>query len=273
IKDDTKLPVYCALIKLLLHDRDLCVRLAASRSLYFHIEYTSFSQQEFSDLLPVCWNRSFKLVEDVQEFDSKVFKCHAFLVSVIIRPPLTNDLALLSRLAPWSCGLYNIVTSSSGFLGVDSLLLKIECSLPGNSCTLVEVKTISFSSSSITMGVSILELLSSEYSTLVVIGAAVVVIVAMIVAAVVVESLVGLAKNVRYLFGVDALVFHWQSVYLGRDLLWHPRFEPFISSVVVNVAAVVVIGVAVVVIVAVIVVAVVVESLVGLAKVRYYRSW
>ncbi|GKE04551.1 hypothetical protein Tco_1396569, partial [Tanacetum coccineum] len=42
------------------------------------------------------------------------------------------------------------------------------------------------------------------------------------------------------------------------------RFEPFVSSVVVNVAAVVAIGAAVVVIVA----AVVVESLVGLAKGR-----
>ncbi|XP_076958447.1 uncharacterized protein LOC143634179 isoform X1 [Bidens hawaiensis] len=71
IKDDTKRPVYCALITLL-QDRDLCVRLAASRSLYFHIEDASFSQQEFSDLLPVCWKLSFKLVEDVQEFDSKV---------------------------------------------------------------------------------------------------------------------------------------------------------------------------------------------------------
>ncbi|KVI11424.1 hypothetical protein Ccrd_010162 [Cynara cardunculus var. scolymus] len=106
IKDDTKRPVYCALIRLL-QDRDLCVRvwcslyssqyltfcsfsifyhkkiplcslislifqLAASRSLYFHIEDAAFSQQEFSDLLPVCWKLSFKLVEDVQEFDSKV---------------------------------------------------------------------------------------------------------------------------------------------------------------------------------------------------------
>ncbi|KAL7590187.1 hypothetical protein Lser_V15G39371 [Lactuca serriola] len=71
IKDDTKRPVYCALIRLL-QDRDLCVRLAASRSLYFHIEDSAFSQQEFSDLLPVCWKLSFKLIEDVQEFDSKV---------------------------------------------------------------------------------------------------------------------------------------------------------------------------------------------------------
>ncbi|XP_071697003.1 uncharacterized protein [Rutidosis leptorrhynchoides] len=71
IKDDTKRQVYCALIKLL-QDRDLCVRLAASRALYFHIEDAAFSQQEFADLLPVCWQLSFKLVEDVQEFDSKV---------------------------------------------------------------------------------------------------------------------------------------------------------------------------------------------------------
>lgn len=48
------------------------IQLAASRSLYFHIEDAAFSQQQFSDLLPVCWKLSFKLVEDVQEFDSKV---------------------------------------------------------------------------------------------------------------------------------------------------------------------------------------------------------
>ncbi|XP_022887455.1 importin-11-like [Olea europaea var. sylvestris] len=71
IKDDTRRPVYCALIKLL-QDRDLCVRLAASRSLYFHIEDANFSEQEFLDLLPVCWDSCFKLVEEVQEFDSKV---------------------------------------------------------------------------------------------------------------------------------------------------------------------------------------------------------
>ncbi|KAI3751514.1 hypothetical protein L2E82_22602 [Cichorium intybus] len=58
--------------ELLLQDRDLCVRLAASRSLYFHIEDATFSQQEFAYLLPVCWKLSFKLIEDVQEFDSKV---------------------------------------------------------------------------------------------------------------------------------------------------------------------------------------------------------
>ncbi|CAA2966782.1 importin-11 isoform X1 [Olea europaea subsp. europaea] len=71
IKDDTRRPVYCALIKLL-QDTDLCVRLAASRSLYFHIEDANFSEQDFLDLLPICWDSCFKLVEEVQEFDSKV---------------------------------------------------------------------------------------------------------------------------------------------------------------------------------------------------------
>lgn len=71
IKDDTRRPVYCALIKLL-QEGDLCVRLAASRSLYFHIEDANFSEHDFSDLLPVCWDSCFKLVEEVQEFDSKV---------------------------------------------------------------------------------------------------------------------------------------------------------------------------------------------------------
>ncbi|GKB87341.1 hypothetical protein Tco_0959613 [Tanacetum coccineum] len=78
-----------------------------------------------------------------------------------------------------------------------------------SSCTLVEVKTISFSSSSITIGVSVLAISSREYSTCM------------------------------------SLVIAGLS------------FEPFVSSIVVNVAAV-----------AVTVVAVVVESLVGLAKGR-----
>ncbi|XP_075486233.1 uncharacterized protein LOC142525826 isoform X1 [Primulina tabacum] len=71
IKDETRRPVYCALVKLL-QEKDLCVRLAASRSLYFHIEDANFSEQEFSDLLPICWDSCFKLVDEVQEFDSKV---------------------------------------------------------------------------------------------------------------------------------------------------------------------------------------------------------
>ncbi|XAR68794.1 hypothetical protein NMG60_11000162 [Bertholletia excelsa] len=71
IKDDMRRAVYCALIKLL-QDSDLCVRLAASRSLCFLIEDANFSENDFSDLLPICWDSCFKLVEEVQEFDSKV---------------------------------------------------------------------------------------------------------------------------------------------------------------------------------------------------------
>ncbi|VFQ89326.1 unnamed protein product [Cuscuta campestris] len=71
IKDDTRRAVYCALINLL-QGGDLCVRLAACRSLYFHIEDANFNESEFSDLLPICWDLCFKLVEEVQEFDSKV---------------------------------------------------------------------------------------------------------------------------------------------------------------------------------------------------------
>lgn len=105
IKEDTKRPVYCALIRLL-QDKDLSVRvysfsnvvfsfgfpaavcgyfpwllinsllfmfqLAACRSLCSHIEDASFSEGEFVDLLPICWDSSFRLIEKVQEFDSKV---------------------------------------------------------------------------------------------------------------------------------------------------------------------------------------------------------
>ncbi|MCL7037381.1 hypothetical protein MKW94_000954 [Papaver nudicaule] len=71
IKDDTKRPVYCALIRLL-QDKDLAVRLAACRSLNFLIEDSNFSERDFTDLLPTCWGLCFNLVEEVQEFDSKV---------------------------------------------------------------------------------------------------------------------------------------------------------------------------------------------------------
>ncbi|EPS61178.1 hypothetical protein M569_13621, partial [Genlisea aurea] len=71
IKEDMRRPVYCALVKLLQED-DLCVRLTASRSLYFHLDDGNFSEQDFSDLLPICWDACFKLEEDALEFDSKV---------------------------------------------------------------------------------------------------------------------------------------------------------------------------------------------------------
>ncbi|TYI33363.1 hypothetical protein ES332_A04G127800v1 [Gossypium tomentosum] len=73
IKNDTKRPVYCALIRLL-QDKDLSVRLAACRSLCLHVEDASFSEKDFSDLLPVCWVSCFNLVKEVQEFDSKVWE-------------------------------------------------------------------------------------------------------------------------------------------------------------------------------------------------------
>ncbi|KAJ4970515.1 hypothetical protein NE237_003614 [Protea cynaroides] len=81
IKDDTKRLVYCALIKLL-QDKDLAVRLASCRSLSFLIEDANFSEQNFMDLLPTCWGLCFKLVEEVQEFDSKVQVLN--LISVLI---------------------------------------------------------------------------------------------------------------------------------------------------------------------------------------------
>ncbi|XP_021813628.1 importin-11 [Prunus avium] len=81
IKEDTKRPVYCALIRLL-QDRDLSVRLAACRSLCLHIEDASFSEREFIDLLPICWESCFKLIEEVQEFDSKVQVLN--LISILI---------------------------------------------------------------------------------------------------------------------------------------------------------------------------------------------
>ncbi|XP_027348815.1 importin-11 [Abrus precatorius] len=71
VKDDTKRPVYCALIRLL-QGKDLSVRLAACRSLCLHVEDANFSEREFVDLLPICWDSCFKLFEEVQEFDSKV---------------------------------------------------------------------------------------------------------------------------------------------------------------------------------------------------------
>ncbi|OIW01168.1 hypothetical protein TanjilG_10329 [Lupinus angustifolius] len=81
IKDDTKRPVYCALIRLL-QDKDLSVRLAACRSLCLHIEDANFSEREFIDLLPICWDSCFTLVEEVQEFDSKVQVLN--LISILI---------------------------------------------------------------------------------------------------------------------------------------------------------------------------------------------
>ncbi|CAK8541978.1 unnamed protein product [Lathyrus sativus] len=81
IKDETKRPVYCALIRLL-QGKDLSVRLAACRSLCLHVEDANFSEREFVDLLPLCWDSCFKLFEEVQEFDSKVQILN--LISILI---------------------------------------------------------------------------------------------------------------------------------------------------------------------------------------------
>lgn len=47
-------------------------QLAACRSLCFLIEDANFHEQDFIEFLPTCWELCFKLIEDVQEFDSKV---------------------------------------------------------------------------------------------------------------------------------------------------------------------------------------------------------
>lgn len=81
IKDDTKRAVYFALVRLL-REKDLAVRLAACRSLCSLIEDANFSEKYFSDLLPICWDSCFNLVEEVQEFDSKVQVLN--LISVLL---------------------------------------------------------------------------------------------------------------------------------------------------------------------------------------------
>ncbi|XP_009768023.1 uncharacterized protein LOC107807441 [Nicotiana tabacum] len=101
IKDDTRRAVYCALIRLL-QENDLCVRLTACRSLYFHIEDANFNEKEFLDLLPICWDLCFKLVDEVQEFDSKVQVLNT--ISVLIARvteimPYANKLVLFFQKA------------------------------------------------------------------------------------------------------------------------------------------------------------------------------
>ncbi|KAL3358587.1 hypothetical protein AABB24_015603 [Solanum stoloniferum] len=101
IKDDTRRAVYCALIRLL-QENDLCVRLTACRSLYFHIEDATFNENEFLDLLSVCWDLCFKVVDEVQEFDSKVQVLNT--ISVLIArvtevTPYANKLMLFFQKA------------------------------------------------------------------------------------------------------------------------------------------------------------------------------
>lgn len=48
------------------------IQLASCRSLCFLIGDCNVSEEGFNELLPTCWSACFKLMEDVQEFDSKV---------------------------------------------------------------------------------------------------------------------------------------------------------------------------------------------------------
>ncbi|KAH7677914.1 Importin-beta N-terminal domain-containing protein [Dioscorea alata] len=81
IKGDTGKLVYHSLIRLL-QDNDIAVRLAACRSLCYLVQDSNFSEQDFFELLPTCWGLCFKLVENAQEFDSKVQVLN--LISVLI---------------------------------------------------------------------------------------------------------------------------------------------------------------------------------------------
>ncbi|KAG6487338.1 hypothetical protein ZIOFF_055924 [Zingiber officinale] len=73
IKGDTRKLVYHALIRLL-QDNDIAVKLAACRSLCYLVQDTNFSEHDFSEHLPTCWSSCFKLMEEVEEFDSKIWE-------------------------------------------------------------------------------------------------------------------------------------------------------------------------------------------------------
>ncbi|KAL4189780.1 hypothetical protein AMTRI_Chr08g167070 [Amborella trichopoda] len=81
IKGDIRRSVYGAVVRLL-QDSDLAVRLSAARSLFYLIEDANFSEQDFADFLPTCLELCFKLIEEVQEFDSKVQVLN--LISIMI---------------------------------------------------------------------------------------------------------------------------------------------------------------------------------------------
>ncbi|ONM26363.1 ARM repeat superfamily protein [Zea mays] len=72
IKGDTRKLVYRALVGLL-QDNDIAVRLAACSSLCYLFQESCFSELDLFECLPTCWTMSFKLIEDVQEFDSKIW--------------------------------------------------------------------------------------------------------------------------------------------------------------------------------------------------------
>ncbi|KAK9159126.1 hypothetical protein Scep_005700 [Stephania cephalantha] len=101
IKDDMKKTVCCALIKLL-QGKDLAVRLATCRSLSSLIEYSN-NGQDYADVLSACWGLCFKLLHEVQEFDSKVQLLN--LISVLIEHvneilPFANELVEFFQKSP-----------------------------------------------------------------------------------------------------------------------------------------------------------------------------
>ncbi|KAK8518167.1 hypothetical protein V6N12_017325 [Hibiscus sabdariffa] len=107
IKDDNKRVVYCALMQLL-QRRDLSVRLAACRTLCLHVEDADFSERDFSDLLPVCWASCFMLVDEVQEFDSKVWEESSgeSLLQIQLLMTLRNFVNALGYHSPSSYGIF-----------------------------------------------------------------------------------------------------------------------------------------------------------------------
>ncbi|CAA6661833.1 unnamed protein product [Spirodela intermedia] len=91
IKGDTRKMVSCALIRLL-QDSDVAVRVCLPVS---YLEFSgimslvmlsywdcNISEEGFNELLPTCWGACFKLMEDVQEFDSKVQVLNLISVSM-----------------------------------------------------------------------------------------------------------------------------------------------------------------------------------------------
>ncbi|GJN10596.1 hypothetical protein PR202_ga28703 [Eleusine coracana subsp. coracana] len=82
IKGDTRKLVYHALVGLL-QDNDIAVRLAACSSLCYLFQESSFSELDLFECLPTCWTMSFKLIEDVQEFDSKSPLSYPMLIPIL----------------------------------------------------------------------------------------------------------------------------------------------------------------------------------------------
>ncbi|ONM26365.1 ARM repeat superfamily protein [Zea mays] len=102
IKGDTRKLVYRALVGLL-QDNDIAVRVCSTSAIPWHYEFIAvptcfnclsimfnfqlaacsslcylfqescFSELDLFECLPTCWTMSFKLIEDVQEFDSKIW--------------------------------------------------------------------------------------------------------------------------------------------------------------------------------------------------------